>query len=82
MDDTQGRVKHFHGMHNFPLDLTYTAPGLKDKGFCKDPTSEVARNKRHMRYLFLLNTENLSYLIPLYTFRQCPGFKGNQLFVC
>lgn len=67
MDDIQGRVKHFHWMHNFPLDLFYIAPGLKDK-VCKDPTSEVARNQIHKKYLFLLNTEKLSNLILLYTF--------------
>lgn len=80
MDDIQGRVKHFHWMHNFPLDLFYIAPGLKDK-VRKDPTSEVARNKTHKRYLFLLNTEKLSNLVPLYTFRKCNRFKGNQPFV-
>lgn len=37
LDVTQGRGKHFHGMHNFPLDLAYTAPGLKDFRGCQEP---------------------------------------------
>lgn len=32
LDSTQGRGKHFHGMHNFPLDLADSAPGLKVTG--------------------------------------------------
>lgn len=46
MENTQVRAKHFHGMHNFPLDLACTAPGLKDSGVYMDPTLDVARKKK------------------------------------
>lgn len=59
MENTQVRAKHFHGMHNFPLDLACTAPGLKDSGIYMDPTLDVARKKKTSEIFYFFNTQGI-----------------------
>lgn len=80
MENTQVRAKHFHGMHNFPLDLACTAPGLKDSGVYMDPTLDVARKKRHLRFFISFTHKDSKSHHFFYTFSSMPNIQKESNF--